>query len=106
MPLPRWDRYSGGNVAIRKDDQCRAHFYATDNGGAEISNTWNARNLNWFSRFDRGVTCRSEAVHGHPGNRLSWIFGRRSFHDRSWFLFAEQRERLCSMPQKERRASA
>jgi len=49
----QWDRYSGGNVAIRKDDQGRAHFYATDEGGADISDTWKARNLGWFSRFDR-----------------------------------------------------
>jgi hypothetical protein len=51
----QWDRYSGGNVAIRKDDQGRAHFYMTDNGGADLSDSWNARNLTWFSRFDRGV---------------------------------------------------
>jgi hypothetical protein len=51
----QWDRYSGGNVAIRKDDQGRAHFYATDEGGADISDTWKARNLGWFSRFDRSA---------------------------------------------------
>jgi hypothetical protein len=51
----QWDRYSGGNVVIRKDDQGRAHFYMTDNGGADLSNSWNARNLTWFSRFDRDV---------------------------------------------------
>lgn len=51
----QWDRYSGGNVVIRKDDQGRAHFYMTDNGGADLSNSWNARNLTWFSRFDRSV---------------------------------------------------
>jgi len=51
----QWDRYSGGNVAIRKDDQGRAHFYMTDNGGADLSDSWNAHNLTWFSRFDRGV---------------------------------------------------
>ena len=51
----QWDRYSGGNVAIRKDDQGRAHFYMTDNGGADIGASWSARNLGWFSRFDRGV---------------------------------------------------
>ncbi|MEH2565963.1 hypothetical protein [Bradyrhizobium sp. AZCC 2289] len=51
----QWDRYSGGNVVIRKDDQGQAHFYATDNGGADISSNWSARNLNWFSRFDRSA---------------------------------------------------
>src|ERR1700682_1527304 len=51
----QWERYRGGNVAIRKDDQGRAHFYMTDNGGADISSSWNARNLGWFSRFDRGA---------------------------------------------------
>jgi hypothetical protein len=51
----QWDRYSGGNVIIRKDDQGHAHFYATDNGGADIASSWSARNLNWFSRFDRSA---------------------------------------------------
>jgi hypothetical protein len=51
----QWDRYSGGNVVIRKDDQGHAHFYATDNGGADISSSWSPRNLNWFSRFDRSA---------------------------------------------------
>ena len=51
----QWDRYSGGNVVIRKDDQGRAHFYMTDNGGADISDSWNARNLTSFSRFDRDI---------------------------------------------------
>jgi hypothetical protein len=51
----QWDRYSGGNVVIRKDDQGRAHFYMTDNGGADLSDSWRPRNLTWFSRFDRGV---------------------------------------------------
>jgi hypothetical protein len=51
----QWDRYSGGNVVIRKDDQGHAHFYATDNGGADIASSWSPRNLNWFSRFDRSA---------------------------------------------------
>ncbi len=51
----QWDRYSGGNVVIRKDDQGHAHFYATDNGGADIASSWSPRNLSWFSRFDRSA---------------------------------------------------
>ncbi|MEP6810102.1 MAG: hypothetical protein ABI992_07650 [Chthoniobacterales bacterium] len=50
----QWDRYSGGNVVIAKDDAGAAHFYATDNGGADVSSLEArlARNLGLFSRYD------------------------------------------------------
>lgn len=56
----QWDRYSGGNVTLAKDDAGRAHFYATDNGGALLSSsgTWLGRNLAWFSRYDRPTLAR------------------------------------------------
>jgi hypothetical protein len=49
----QWDRYSGGNITIRKDADGKAHFYATDNGGADFSSQWSSRNVDWFSRYDR-----------------------------------------------------
>ena len=50
----QWDRYSGGNVVIAKDDAGVAHFYATDNGGADVSNRLD-RNNGLFSRYDHKV---------------------------------------------------
>ncbi len=50
----QWDRYSGGNVVIAKDDAGIAHFYATDNGGADVSNRLD-RNIGLFSRYDHKV---------------------------------------------------
>jgi hypothetical protein len=53
----QWDRYSGGNVVIAKDDAGVAHFYATDNGGADVSSLQGrlTRNIELFSRYDRQV---------------------------------------------------
>jgi hypothetical protein len=53
----QWDRYSGGNIVINKTEDGRAHFYITDNGGADISGAtgWVTRNLGWFSRYDRNT---------------------------------------------------
>jgi hypothetical protein len=53
----QWDRYSGGNVVIAKDESGLAQFYATDNGGADVGGTtnWAEHHLRWFSRFDRSV---------------------------------------------------
>ena len=47
----QWDRYSGGNVVIAKDDAGVAHCYATDNGGADVSSRLD-RNIGLFSRYD------------------------------------------------------
>ncbi|ABY32158.1 hypothetical protein [Methylorubrum extorquens] len=49
----QWDRYSGGNIVIRRDDAGVTHFYATDNGGADLSRKWTNRNIDMFSRYDR-----------------------------------------------------
>src|SRR5205085_5805136 len=58
--------------AIRKDQNGKAHFYATDNGGADFSTHWNNRNLDWFSRYDRKVVARLTELrnfldHPEPG---------------------------------------
>ena len=51
----QWDRYSGGNVVLSKDKFGAAHFYATDNGGTEISRetVLVKQSLGYFSRYDR-----------------------------------------------------
>jgi hypothetical protein len=49
----QWDRYSGGNITISKDDAGKTHFYTTDNGGADFSTRWSSRNVDAFSRYDR-----------------------------------------------------
>jgi len=48
------DRYSGGNVVIRKVGD-EAHFYSTDNGGAYVREDSSSVTvqLPWFSRYDR-----------------------------------------------------
>lgn len=51
----QYDRFTGGNIVIEKDENNLAHFKATDNGGAEIVDSIeNARmNAKIFSRYDR-----------------------------------------------------
>lgn len=53
----QWDRFSGGNVVMRLDATGRAHFYSTDNGGADFSSTSQRveKTLSYFSRFDRAT---------------------------------------------------
>lgn len=50
----QWDRYNNTNVGLAKDDANIAHFYITDNGGADMKDelTDITRNLNYFSRYD------------------------------------------------------
>lgn len=60
----QWDRYSGGNVVIQKDKEGHAHFYATDNGGADLGSktSWEERNLGWFSRYDRDSVAKLREI--------------------------------------------
>lgn len=53
----QWDRYSGENVVLAKDDLGVAHFYSTDNGGAHLKPNADEvlRNISWFSRYDRNT---------------------------------------------------
>jgi hypothetical protein len=73
----QWDRYSGGNVVIYNDKDGKAHFYATDNGGADFSETpsWTERNLGWFSRYDRKVIAKLREIYDFLGNPLSGYLG-------------------------------
>jgi hypothetical protein len=73
----QWDRYSGGNVVIYNDKNAKAHFYATDNGGADFgrSPSWVERNLSWFSRYERTVITRLRQVHDFLLNPTSGYLG-------------------------------
>jgi hypothetical protein len=53
----QYDRFSGGNITLLKDDQNMAHFVAVDNGGAEIvdSQYLTKKTVKLFSRYDRNV---------------------------------------------------
>lgn len=51
----QYDRFSGGNVTLLKDDLKMAHFVASDNGGAEILDSVYQvkKTVKLFSRYDR-----------------------------------------------------
>jgi hypothetical protein len=53
----QYDRMSGGNINVEKDELGKAHFIGSDNGGSEIlgSTQWTKINLKYFSRYDRNV---------------------------------------------------
>jgi hypothetical protein len=73
----QWDRYSGGNVVIAKDDAGVAHFYATDNGGADVSSQQSRleRNIGLFSRYDHRVIDGLKAVLAFLKNPASGFLG-------------------------------
>jgi hypothetical protein len=61
----QWDRYSGANVVLAKDNAGIAHFYSTDNGGAtlEKNTTQVVHNLKNFSRYDRKTIQQLRALY-------------------------------------------
>ncbi|MDQ6656287.1 MAG: hypothetical protein M3Y80_10795 [Verrucomicrobiota bacterium] len=73
----QWDRYSGGNAVIAKDDAGVAHFYATDNGGADVSNQQNRleRNIGLFSRYDHRTIDGLKALSAFLNNPASGFLG-------------------------------
>jgi hypothetical protein len=75
--LGQWDRYSGGNLAIRNDDKGVAHFYAVDNDGADIGSStgWSQRDLSWFSRYDRRTIQRLKEIYAFLNNPQSGFLG-------------------------------
>ena len=70
----QWDRYSGGNVVIAKDDAGAAHFYATDNGGADVSSRLD-RNIALFSRYDHRTIDGLKALLAFLKNPASGFLG-------------------------------
>jgi hypothetical protein len=76
----QWDRYSGGNTYVRKDQTGRAHFYAVDNDGSDIatSPSWTERNLSWFSRYDRKAIEQLKELDGFLQNPAGGFLGYNS----------------------------
>ena len=70
----QWDRYSGGNVVIAKDDAGVAHYYATDNGGADVSSRLD-RNIGLFSRYDRRTIDGLKALSAFLKNPATGFLG-------------------------------
>jgi hypothetical protein len=73
----QWDRYSGGNTYVRKDQTGQAHFYAVDNDGSDIatSPSWTERNLSWFSRYDRKTIEKLQELYGFLENPARGFLG-------------------------------
>ncbi len=64
-------------MGILKDSEDKAHFYSTDNGGANLSKTtgWADRNLSWFSRYDRNVTAKLREIYDFLENPSCGFLG-------------------------------
>jgi hypothetical protein len=73
----QWDRYSGANTLLTKDDAGQAHFYAVDSDGSDIavSPSWTVRNLSWFSRYDGKTINRLKEVYAFLNNPASGFLG-------------------------------
>lgn len=61
----QYDRFSGGNVVIMKDEKGLAHFYATDNGGSDVVNSVRHAQVTTeiFNRFDRKVILKLKELY-------------------------------------------
>ena len=53
----QYDRFSGGNIIIEKDEEGVAHFISSDNGGADVvvSKSISEKVARMFSRYDRNL---------------------------------------------------
>jgi hypothetical protein len=53
----QYDRFSGGNIVIEKDQEGVAHFISSDNGGADVvvSKPIAEKVARMFSRYDRNI---------------------------------------------------
>jgi hypothetical protein len=73
----QWDRYSSGNVVLSKDKAGVTHFYATDNGGTEISSEdFLARqSLSYFSRYDRATIQQLKVLYAFLKNPAKGYLG-------------------------------
>ncbi|WP_394751944.1 hypothetical protein [Crenothrix sp.] len=76
----QWDRYSGANVVLAKDKAGIAHFYSTDNGGANLekSPAKVLNNLKYFSRYDRKTITRLKALYGFLVNPAKGFLGYKN----------------------------
>lgn len=73
----QYDRLSGGNVVIMKDENQVAHYYATDNGGAYVvASTGNAlKTAKSFSRFDKKTILKLQELHAFLQNPALGFLG-------------------------------
>lgn len=76
----QYDRFSGGNIVLSRDEMNNAHFYATDNGGAEIvDSVASAKDMTErFSRFDRTVILKLKELNNFLNNPASGYLGYTS----------------------------
>lgn len=74
----QWDRYSGGNYTVDKDEDTGVAFiYSTDNGGADFGKkpSWVERNVNWFSRYDRPTIAKLRDLYAFLENPAKGYLG-------------------------------
>lgn len=66
----QYDRFSGGNIIVRKDELNNSHFYATDNGGADIvdSSKMALEMTQKFSRFDKDIILKLKELNNFLNN--------------------------------------
>lgn len=73
----QYDRFSGGNIVLMKDENNSTHFYATDNGGADIVNSVAATKitLRSVSRFDKKVILKIKEMYAFLHNPAVGFLG-------------------------------
>jgi hypothetical protein len=81
----QYDRFSGGNIVIEKDESGNAHFVGSDNGGAEIVDSGASvkKNLSYISRYDKKVISKLREIHAFLENPAKGFLG---YTDRETFV--------------------
>jgi hypothetical protein len=76
----QWDRYNGVNVGLARDSANIAHFYMTDNGGADMSDYLPSikRNLNYFNRYDRKTIAKLKQLYYFLNNPARGFLGYKN----------------------------
>ena len=73
----QYDRFSGGNVVIEKDDNNMTHFISSDNGGADIiaSSEIAERTAVLFSRYDKDIILKLRALESFLKGETQEFYG-------------------------------
>lgn len=73
----QYDRFSGGNVVIEKDENNNAHFFGSDNGGAEVVDSTTAvkQNIKLFSRYDKKIVEELKKIQSFLNGNTSEYLG-------------------------------
>jgi hypothetical protein len=77
----QWDRYNNTNVGLAKDNMDMAHFFITDNGGADMGDIYLAdlkRNLSYFSRYDRKTISKLTELYVFLANPAKGFMGYKN----------------------------